>query len=203
MRRWITTIALAVAVAGPAWSVPCPDLISAECGGGSAWFGLRGDGANVGQGQTVLLPCDALLTSVEFYLLNNGQPNQGVPPMVAGDPISVTVFDAAMVPVATATAAMPLDVGEGWISFIFDSAPLSPGLYLFAAYTDVPRQASMRFCPTGDAYPDGARHSSLGGLGGPWFPNGAMMDDPFRVHLINGPTPTESGTWGSVKALYR
>ena len=204
MYRWLSiVIVVVVAMVGPAWSGPCPDLISAECGGGSAWFGLRWDGANIGQGQTVLLPCEALLTSVEFYLINNGQPNAGVPPMLAGDPISVTVLDQAMTPLGTATANMPWDVGDGWVSFEFESLTLSPGLYLMAAYTDVFRQASFRFCPTGDAYPDGERHSSLGGLAGPWFPNGGTIDDPFRVHLISTPTATEAGTWGSVKALYR
>jgi hypothetical protein len=203
MCRLLSTIVLAVVVAGPAWSVPCPDLISAECGGGSAWFGLRGDGANIGQGQTVLLPCEAVLTSVEFYLINNGQPNGGVPPMLMGDPISVTVFDQNMLPRGTATALMPADVGEGWLPFVFVSVTLDPGLYLLVAYTDVPRQASFRFCPSGDAYPDGERYSSLNGLAGPWFPNSGTIDDPFRVHLINGPTDTEAGTWGSVKNLYR
>jgi hypothetical protein len=203
MTRLLSTILLVAAVSTPAGALPCPNLISTECTGGSAWFGLRWDGANVGQGQTVLLPCEAVLTSVEFYVINTGQPNGGVPPMLAGDPISVTVFDPAMVPIATATANMPMNVGEGWIPFIFDSVTLGPGLYLFAAYTDVPRQASFRFCPTGDSYPDGERFSSLGGLGGPWFPNSGTIDDPFRVHLLNGPVATQESTWGSVKALYR
>ena len=98
-------VAVAVAMAGPAWSGPCPDLISAECGGGSAWFGLRGDGANIGQGQTVTLPCDTAVLGVEFMFQGAGNPNGAVPSMVAGDEIHVVLMDADRNHLATADEA--------------------------------------------------------------------------------------------------
>ena len=203
MSRWLPMLALVLTIVSPVRSEPCPELISAECGEGSSWFGMRFDGANIAQGQTVLLPCEATVTSAEFYLMNRGVPNGSVPPMVAGDPIYVTVMDEDRNHLGTATANVPWDVGEGWITFVFDEVTLSPGLYLFGAYTDVPRQMDFRFCLTGDApYPDGMRYVSVNGLAGPWGPaNGNEV--PFRVHLVTVPSATEASTWGTVKGLYR
>jgi hypothetical protein len=57
-RSGILCIGLILLMAsGVAWS--CPDLIEVDCGGGSAWFGLRHDGANVAHGQSYLLDCSS------------------------------------------------------------------------------------------------------------------------------------------------
>ena len=184
MKILATVFVLFLATPILALAQDCPDLIFAECGGGSAYFGLRWDGANIGQGQTVLLPCPAYLLGVEFYFFNNGNPNGGVPPLVQGDPLYVTVMDLDMNIFGTATAPMPFNVGEDWILFPFDSLELAAGLYLFAAYTDVPGQCSFAFCPGQDPYPDGERYASLNGLAGPWVPWYGIHDVPFRVYCV-------------------
>ena len=74
------------------------------CDGGWAWFGLRHDGANVGQGHTLTLPCDGAPVSVEFQFSITGNPNGGVPSMIAGDEIHVVYMDADENPITTATA---------------------------------------------------------------------------------------------------
>jgi hypothetical protein len=103
----------------------------------------------------------------------------------------------------TATAGMPFDVGNDWMSFDFSALDLKldPGTYVLLVYTNVPRQASIEFC-TGDFYPGGVRYTSLNGLAGPWttFPG---LDIPFRVTVEDNPVSVESDTWGGVKALYR
>ena len=52
MRKFLIIPSLLILGAFPALAQDCPDLIEADCGGGTAWFGLRHDGANVGQGHT-------------------------------------------------------------------------------------------------------------------------------------------------------
>jgi hypothetical protein len=201
--KWYWLIVLLVSIGvGPAIADDCPSLISAECGGSSAWFGLRWDGAIVSQGQTVLLPCNANLLGVEFKFVNDGQPGGSVPPMITGDPIFVTVLDLNMNEYVTAMAPMPFDVGNDWIMFEFDNLELEAGLYLFAAWTDVPRHCSVPFCPDQGPYPDGERYGSVDGLAGPWFPWYGSDDVPFRVYLDTGPVSTEAMTWAAVKSMY-
>ena len=172
----------ASALAGTA---PCPDNIFAECGGGSSWFGLRWDGANIACGQTVLLPCHSKLLQVEFDFYNRGLPNGGVPPMIQGDTISLALLDLDWNHYGTAQTIMPFDIGSGRVTFDFNNQDLvlQSGLYLFAAFTNVPRQCSMVFCPNQDPYPHGGRYSSDNGFAGPWQPSYASADIPFRVHL--------------------
>ncbi len=203
MKKLVVVLAALALFVGAA-SADCPELIEVDCGGGSAWFGLRHDGANIGHGQSFLLECNSLLLSVEMIVKNNGLPNGGVPPMVAGDPIYCVIADLEWNEYATGEAAMPFDVGEDWVSFDFNSEgiPLDAGIYLWLLYTDVPRQASVIFCPEGDSYPDGERYASLDGLNGPWFPNPGTIDDPFRVWLMPM-TPVEDETWGSIKAMFK
>jgi hypothetical protein len=197
---WFLSL-LILLTAGTAPANECPELIAVDCGGGSAWFGLRGDGANIAQGQTVTLPCDTYLLAVEFKFVNTGNPNGNVPSMVTGDPIYVTVFDLDMNDYGTATGLMPFDVGEDWIMFDFGQLPLDAGLYLMAAWTDVPRQCNVRFCPDQDPYPVGERYGSWDGYTGPWFPWYGIDDVPFRVYL-DEPVDAESATWSGVKATY-
>jgi hypothetical protein len=203
MKKLVIVLAALALFVGAA-SADCPELIEVDCGGGSAWFGLRHDGANIGQGQSFFLECNSLLLSVETIVRNNGLPNSGVPPMVAGDPIYCVIADLEWSVYASSVAAMPFDVGESWVSFDFngDGIPLDAGTYLWLLYTDVPRQAAIIFCPGGDSYPDGERYSSLDGLNGPWYPNSGTIDDPFRVWLMPI-TPVEDETWGSVKAMFK
>jgi hypothetical protein len=194
-------IAALLALAATSALADCPELIGTDCSGGYAWFGLRHDNANIGQGQSFLVECPSTLLGVEIVVRNTGNPNGGVPPMVAGDPIYLVIADMDFNTVATSEAVMPWDVGEDWVEFEFDDH-LEAGSYFWLAHTDVPRQASIAFCPDGDNYADGQRYSSLDGLAGPWFPNGDGIDNPFWVHLLPDQTPAESETWSAVKALY-
>jgi hypothetical protein len=179
----------------------CPVLISAECEGGWAWFGLRHDDANVGQGQSATLPCNTYLLDVEFMFRNSGNPNGGVPALLTGDEIHVTVMDTDGNVYGDAVATMPWDVGEDWITFSFGGIFLEAGFYHFAAWTDVPRQCSFAFCPGQDPYPDGDRIASLDGLAGPWFDFDHEV--PFRIYLDNGPVSSETTTWSEVRSTYR
>jgi hypothetical protein len=136
---------------------------------------------------------------------NNGQPNSGVPPMIEGDPMFCAIADPDFVIYGVSEAIMPWDVGQDWVTFDFSALDLDleAGSYFWLLYTEVPRQASVVFCPDGDEYPDGGRYASLGGIDGPWFPNDGVMDDPFRAHLLPLVTPVQDSVWGIVKALYR
>ena len=186
-------------------SAQCPDLLEADCGGGSAWFGLRHDGANVGQGQTVTLPCDTAVLGVEFIFRVTGNPNGGVPSMVAGDEIHVVLMDAEENHLATATTAVPADLFDGWLEFSFPENSVVAGQYQLAAYTTVERQCSIVFCTGEDAddYDGGERIVSLNGIDGPWGVFGSGHDVPFRLHLDLDAVTNEIGTWSSVKGLYR
>jgi hypothetical protein len=193
-------IALLIA---PAALGQCPDLIELDCSGGTAWFGLRYDGANVAQGQTVTLPCDAAILGAEFYFHVTGNPNADVPSLMAGDEIHVTVVDDEGSYLMTATATVPADVYAGWIAFEFpEDVTVTAGVYLFAAYTNVERQCSMAFCPGEDLYADGVRMTSMAGLEGEWFEFLDGHDVPFRVHL-NSTVPVAASQWTGVKALFR
>ena len=168
-------------VAGGA-QAQCPDLIEVDCGGGWAWFGLRHDGANVAQGHSLTLPCDGAPIAVEFQFQVTGNPNGGVPSMVAGDEIHVAFLDADDNFIMSATAAVPADVFTGWISFEFPPGMTVPdGQYKALAYTTVERQCSFAFCPDQDVYDGGTRLASLGGLDGPWFD--FAHDAPMRFHI--------------------
>jgi len=182
----------------------CPDLIELDCGGGTAWFGLRHDGADVAQGQTVTLECDAAILGVEFKFQVTGNPNGGVPSMVAGDEIHVTVVDMDNNQIMTATTPIPEDIWNDWISFEFPEDMVVPaGEYLFAAYTTVERQCSIWFCPGEDLYEEGARMVSLGGLDGTWGAFGDGHDIPFRVHLNSGGVPVDNVSLTNIKGLFQ
>lgn len=182
----------------------CPDLIELDCGGGSAWFGLRHDGANVAQGQTVTLECDAAILGAEFKFIVTGNPNGGVPSMVAGDEIMMTVVDVDGNEIMTASAPVPADVYSDWLSFEFPEDMTVPaGVYTFAAYTTVQAQCGIVFCPSEDLYTEGERVVSLNGLEGPWgsFPDG--HDIPFRVHLNSDSVPTDAVSLTNIKGLFQ
>jgi hypothetical protein len=182
----------------------CPDLIELDCGGGTAWFGLRHDGANVAQGQTVTLPCDGAILSAEFKFVITGNPNAGVPSLVAGDAIHVAVQDSDGLTIMMATATVPANVYSGWISFEFPEDMTVPaGVYLFAAYTTVEGQCSFAFCPDEDLYPEGVRMASLNGIDGPWFDFVDGHDVPFRVYVNSDSVAAETRSLSSIKGLFR
>ncbi len=181
----------------------CPDLIEADCGGGSAWFGLRHDGANVAQGHTLTLPCDGAPLSAEFHFMVNGNPNGGVPSMIAGDEIHVVLMDADDNHIMMATSTVPADIYDGWISFEFPPDMTVPaGLYKLAAYTTVERQCSFAFCPDQDVYDGGNRIVSIGGIDGPW---GGFSDHdaPFRFFIDSNGVPVEVTNLSSLKGQFR
>lgn len=183
----------------------CPELIEAECAGGSAWFGLRHDGANIGQGHTVTLICDSAVISAEFMFIVGGNPNGGVPSMVAGDEIHVALLDADGNLMTTATTALPSDIFDDWLEFDFPGNVVVPaGQYKIVAYTTVEKQCSFRFAygDGADCYDGGARIVSVNGLEGPWS-DGGVNDAPFRLHVMEGIVANESRVLGSVKGLYR
>ena len=192
---------LIVLGAGTARGV-CPVPIANECNGGSAWFGLRNDGANIAHGQSFVLSCESLLMSTEISVFNAGLSNNGVPPMVYGDQVHCAIVDASWNVLATATYVNPYNFGHYWMIFDFSSQNLilQPGNYALLAYTNVPRQTGVKFCLS-DLYPDGVRYSSVAGLTGPWssFPT---LDLPFHVSVAV-PTAVETPSWGAIKALYR
>ncbi len=183
----------------------CPELIEADCMGGTAWFGLRHDGAVVGQGQTATLICDSAVLSVEFMFVVNGNPNVTIPSMVAGDEIHVALLDADGNLMTSASTALPTDIFDGWLEFVFPADFVVPaGLYQFAAYTTVERQCAMRFAygDVTDCYDGGNRIASLNGLEGPWgWSDG--NDIPFRLHLSENLVAHENLAWGAIKGLYR
>ena len=200
MRMIFLVLALAIA---PAALAQCPDLIELDCGGGSAWFGLRHDGANIGQGQTVTLECDAAILGVEFKFIVTGNPNGGVPSLVAGDEVHVAVVDADGLQIMMATSTIPADIFNDWLSFEFPEDMTVPaGVYLLAAYTTVPRQCGFWFCPGEDLYPDGVRMVSLDGIDGEWFSFPDGHDVPFRVHLNSNGVAIDAVTWSGVKMLF-
>jgi hypothetical protein len=183
----------------------CPDLIEGECAGGTAWFGLRHDGAVVAQGQTVTLICDSAVLSAEFMFVVSGNPNAGVPSMVAGDEIHLVLADADGNHLTSATAAIPTDVFDDWLEFIFPENFVVPvGQYKLLAYTTVERQCSFRFAygDGADCYDGGNRVVSVNGIEGPWGDSG-VNDTPFRLHLLGDILPNESHTWDSIKGMYR
>jgi len=187
-------------------AVACPDYQESGCGGGWSWFGLRHDDANVAQGQTVTLDCDATLVSMEFLFRFSGTPNNGVPSMVAGDNIGVSVMDIDYNVLATVTVPAPADVFEEWIEFSFPEGLVVPaGQYLIAAHTTAQGWASMGFCygEGSDTYEGGSRNGSHGGLDGPWQPFQEGDDIPFRLHMDEGTVATNSIDWGSIKGMYR
>ena len=48
--------------------------IELDCGGGTAWFGLRHDGANVAQGQSVTMPCDGAILGCDHERWHYAKP---------------------------------------------------------------------------------------------------------------------------------
>jgi len=205
MRKFLIIPALLILGAFPALAQDCPDLIEADCGGGMAWFGLRGDGANVAQGHTVTLPCDAMVVSVEFIFRVTGNPNGGIPSMVAGDEIHVALVDGDGNLLTSTTSTVPADQFNDWITFTFPEGFVVPaGQYAVQAYTLVERNCAFAFCYDGDTdvYDGGGRVASYGGLEGPWF-GFNDTDAPFRLHLEEGSVTNDARSWGSVKGLYR
>ncbi len=201
--KHMLTIFIAVILASTAFA-QCPDLIELDCGGGSAWFGLRHDGANVAQGQTVTLECDAAILSAEFKFIVTGNPNGGVPSMVAGDEIMMTVVDVDGNAIMTATSAVPSDTFNDWLSFEFPEDMTVPaGVYTFAAYTAVERQCSIWFCPGEDLYTEGVRVVSLNGLEGPWGSFGDNHDMPFRVYLNSDSVAADAVSLSAIKGLFQ
>jgi len=187
-------------------AVACPDYQESGCGGGWSWFGLRYDGANIAQGQTVTLDCDAAIVSVEFLFRLSGTPNNDVPSMVAGDDISVSVFDTDYNVLATVTLLAPADVFEEWMEFQFPDDLIVPaGQYLIAAHTTAQGWGSMGFCygEGSDTYEGGSRTGSVNGLEGPWAPFDEGDDIPFRLYLDESSVATEQVVWGSIKGMYR
>lgn len=183
----------------------CPDLIEANCDGGTAWFGLRHDGAQVGQGQSFTMECNAEVLGAEFRFVVTGNPNGGIPSMVAGDDIHVILMDADENVLTSATTALPADIYDDWLAFDFPPGMVVPaGQYRVLAYTEVSRNCAFRFGygEGADCYDGGTRWASLGGLEGPWFDMGPG-DVPFRVHLNDGQVGAELRSWDSVKGLYR
>jgi len=193
---------LLILAAGTASGV-CPSSIGTDCSGGTAWFGLRWDGANVAHGQSFSLSCESLLMSVEIPVFNAGAPNVGVPPMVQGDLIHCVIVDPGWTIHATATYENPYNFGHYSMSFDFSqlNVKLPPGNYVLLAYTNVPRWTSVEFC-TADYYPGGVRYVSLAGLAGPWT-SSPNLDTTFRVTVADVPTAIAPPTWGAIKALYR
>jgi len=184
----------------------CPELLEAGCGGGWAWFGLRHDGANIGQGQTVTLECDSAVLSVEFMFRVTGNPNGNVPSMVAGDEIHVALIDEEGYQLTTATTVLPADVFTDWLVFTFPEDFVVPaGMYKVVAYTTVERQCAFAFCygEGADDYAGGQRIVSLDGINGPWGDFGDGNDVPFFLYLEPSTVDTEINAWGAVKGLYR
>lgn len=205
MRKFLIIPSLLIMGAFPALAQDCPELIEADCGGGTAWFGLRHDGANVAQGHSVTLPCDATVISMEFIFVVSGNPNGGVPSMVAGDEINLALVDAEGNQLTTATTALPANQYNDWLTFTFAEGFVVPaGQYELRAYTTVERQCSMAFCvgDEADVYDGGDRVASVNGLEGPWF-EFSGTDAPFRLHLDPGTVANDARAWGSVKGLYR
>lgn len=159
--------------------------IQAECGGGVAWFGLRGDGANIASGQSVLLARRAEVLGAQFYFVSTPYPNQGIPPMRAGDRIYADVRDFHGNVYGTAESSLPFYQDEGWVAFGFEEQDieLEPGKYMLTVYTNVPRQCGIRYCPNLDPYPDGERFSSHNGADGPWMPWYGTIDMSFRARF--------------------
>ena len=201
-------LALCIIVIGSfaTMAAACPEYQESGCGGGWSWFGLRHDNANIAQGQTVTLDCEAALVSVEFLFRFSGTPNNGVPSMVAGDDISVSVFDTDYNVLATVTVPAPADVFEEWIEFPFSADLIVPaGQYLIAAHTTAQGWSSMGFCygEGSDTYEGGSRNGSVNGLEGPWGVFQEGDDIPFRLHLDESAVATEQIVWGSIKGMYR
>ncbi len=205
LRILLCTLSIFLMSSIPVMADECPDLIEADCAGGTAWFGLRHDGANVGQGHKVTLPCDAEVLSIEFMFQVTGNPNGGVPSMVAGDEIHVALIDADGNNLITATTVVPADLFNGWLEFTFPEGMVVPaGLYQFSAYTTVERNCAFHFAvgEGADCYDGGNRVASLNGIEGPWFDYG-VTDAPFRLHLSSSTVASEMRAWDSVKGLYR
>ncbi len=190
----------------PTLAMGCPEYLESGCDGGWAWFGLRHDGANLAQGQTVTLPCDTAVLSIDFMFRVTGNPNGGVPSLVAGDEIHVALLDAEFNIYQTATMALPADQLTDWITFSFPEGFVVPaGQYLFLAYTDVERQCSFAFC-TGDeadSYEGGSRSGSTNGIAGPFPAFGEGNDVPFQLYLATDSVGTQVRAWDSIKGLYR
>ncbi len=205
LRILLFTLSIFLMSSIPVMADECPDLIEADCAGGTAWFGLRHDDANVAQGQTATLPCEAEVLSIEFMFQVTGNPNGGVPSLVGGDEIHVALIDADGNNLVTATSAVPADIFDDWIEFTFPEGMVVPaGLYQFSAYTTVAGNCGFHFATGDDAdcYDGGNRVASLNGLEGPWFDFGAN-DVPFRLHLSSSTVASEMRAWDSVKGLYR
>lgn len=184
----------------------CPEYIESGCEGGFAHFGMRYDGANIGQGQSVTFPCDAAVDSVEFKFRVTGVDNLSYPSLVTGDEIHVALMDVTGNILSTAVTALPVDVFTDWLIFTFPAGLVVPaGEYRFLAYTTVPRNCSFVFCygAGSDTYDGGQRYSSMGGLDSLWFPNGTGADVAFRLHVREGQVANETRSWGAVKGLYR
>ncbi len=199
----VPTIILMTAI--PALANQCPDLVEADCAGGTAWFGLRHDGANIGQGQSVTLICDSAILGVDFMFVVTGNPNGGVPSLLAGDEIHVDLIDADENHLVTVTTAVPTDLFDDWLEFSFPDGLVVPaGEYRFAAYTTVERVCAFRFGygEGADCYDGGYRVTSYNGSEGPWF-HSTTNDVPFRLHLDSSSVATEILSWGSVKGMYR
>ena len=199
------TLTITLAVPFLALADDCPELISADCDGGTAWFGLRHDDANVAQGQTVTLDCDSAINQVEFRFRVTGNPNGGVPSMVAGDEIHLALVDSDDMILVTVTTALPADIFDDWLAFTFPEGFVVPaGVYRLSAYTLVPRNCSIHFA-TGDnsnCYDGGHRVVSLDGIDGLWFDFGDG-DIPFRLYVTPDTVANDRLVWGSIKGLFR
>ncbi len=204
-RILLLTLSIFLLSSIPVMAQDCPELIEADCAGGTAWFGLRHDGANVGQGQTATLICDSTVLGIDFMFQVTGNPNGGIPSMIAGDEIHVALIDADGNILATATNTVPADVFNGWLEFSFPAGMVVPaGLYQFSAYTTVERNCSFHFAygDGSDCYDGGNRVTSLNGIDGPWF-GSSNNDVPFRLHLTSGSVANEMRAWDAVKGMYR
>ena len=185
LKNVLLVTGLAMICAAPALG---DTLIDNDCDGGTAYFGLRSDGANVGQGQSITVTERSVITHVEFEFVIPSGPSSGIDPLGPGDLISFQVqhFGGGWI---TGTAApVPGTPGPHWIDFDLPllGPVLEPGQYQLLAVTVYPRYASVTFCPDGDPYPGGDRFASLNGIAGPWF---SHADDlAFRVYGYHVPS---------------
>ena len=190
----------------------CPPLIQTGCAHGIrtgiVWFGLRHDGANIGVGQSVTFECPTRLLGVEFQFAVHGTGNNGVPPLLPGDEVQMSVLKLSGVVLMTVTATLTGPINGGvnapWIFFDFSEVEhrLDPGQYLLATHTDLPQQDGVSYCNYDDDYAGGERRISHNGLAGPWFPE-AAHDLPFRIYREPYPVASSLITWSTVKATYR
>jgi hypothetical protein len=187
----VAALVTVLAVATPAFA----QVLEQPTTNASAWFGLRGDGVRVGQGQSFRLPVSATIWYAEFLFENSGHVDSGVAPGQQTDEIQCTLRRVERLePLGSAVApgfANPSPGTRLRQSTCFPLGLFVPaGDYVITCENLAPTHYGFLGNASDESYPEGKRYV---GFDGTWAP--FVWDATFRIRYSEpgtsiGPGPS-------------